>query len=161
MSSNTLTFDETVPRRPTLDDVGGGLKTNATQAPDPVRDATAEDFNQMSKLHVAACRTIPIATLFVTFAAGVPSITALLAPGTDVDATDFTVVDNGVGDTTIHWAVTKLPVRTGGPKVSQTDDIEIDRLRAIYVTAASNPAVQVKSKLGAVATDCNFVVDIM
>ena len=160
MSSDTLTFDEAIPRRPAIDDVGGGLKANAATPPDPVRDATAEDFNQLSKQAVAHGRVIPLATLFVTNA-GTPAITAVLAPGSSIDATDFTVVDNGVGDTTIHWVVTKLPVRTGAPKVSQTDDVEIDRLRAFYTTASGNPAVRIKSNLTGVATDCSFVVDIM
>ena len=53
MSTNTLTFDESPPRRPGLDDVGGGQKVNDGGTPDPIRDPTAEDANQTAKQLVA------------------------------------------------------------------------------------------------------------
>lgn len=160
MSSNTLTFDDSPPRRPTIDDVGGGQKVNATAAPNPVTQATAEDFNQTTKQVVAYGKMIPLARLFVTFAAGVPSITTMHTPSEVLVIGDFTVTDNADGDTTISWVVTKMPARSGGPIVSQIDDTDIDKLRAFYTTDSGNPAVRVKSLLGGVGTDANFVVEI-
>lgn len=163
-ASNTRTFDQTPPRRPTIDDVGGGLKSNRTPAPDPVRDATAEDYNQLGQQGVAAGTMIPLARVFVTISGGVPTVTSVMAPGSAVSTSSFTVTDNGAGDTTISWPVALLPSRAAGPIVSQIDDTEIDRLRAYNVTvaepAANSPGVRVKSKLGVTGTDCNFVVDI-
>jgi hypothetical protein len=103
---------------------------------------------------------IPLARLFVTFSAGTPSITTLHTPSEVLVIGDFTVTDNAAGDTTISWVVTKMPVRSGGPKVSQIDDTDIDKLRAFYTTDSGNPAVRVKSLLGGVGTDANFVVEI-
>jgi len=166
MPSSTRTFDQTPPRRPTIDDVGGGLKTNRTPAPDPVRDATAEDYNQLGQQGVAAGSMIPLARVFVTISGGVPAVTSVMAPGSAVTTSSFTVTDNAAGDTTISWPVALLPTRAAAPGgLTQTDDTEIDRLRALYTTAAvpaaNSPAVRVKSKLGATGTDCNFVVDIL
>jgi hypothetical protein len=166
MSSNTLTFDESpTPRRPTIDDLGGGAKQNATSPPDPVRQATAEDFNQATKQIAAVGRVIPLATVFVTISAGVPTVSGVLAPGSSVTTGSFTLTDNGAGDTTISWAASLLPTRSVGAKAFQTDDTEIDRIRAFYGTAsvpvANSPAVRVKTKLGATGTDCNFGVDIL
>lgn len=164
-SSSTNTFEQVPPRRPTIDDVGGGGKVNRTPSPDPVRDATAEDFNQLGRQATSAGSMIPLVRLFVTITAGVPAVASIMCPKTSVTPASFTVTDNGVGDTTISWPVALLPTRAAAPGgLTQTDDLEIDRLRAFYLTvavpAANSPAVRVKSKLGAVATDCNFVVDI-
>lgn len=166
MSSNTLTFDESpTPRRPTIDDLGGGAKQNATAAPDPVRQATAEDFNQTTRQIAAIGRVIPLATVFVTISGGTPSVSGVLAPGSAVLAGSFTLTDNGAGDTTISWPASLLPTRSVGARAFQTDDTEIDRIRAVYgvasVPAANSPAVRVKTKLGATGTDCNFAVDIL
>ncbi len=164
MASSTRTFDQTPPRRPTIDDVGGGLKSNRTPAPDPVRDATAEDYNQLGQQAAASGTMIPLARVFVTISGGVPTVTSVMAPGSAVLTSSFTVTDTGPGDTTVSWASTLLPTRAAGPVVSQIDDVEIDRLRAYNVTVAvpvaNSPGVRVKSKLGATGTDCNFVVEI-
>jgi hypothetical protein len=161
MSSSTLTFDDSPPRRPSLDDVGGGQKVNATTPPDPVAQATAEDFNQISKQVVAHGALVPLARLFVTFSAGVPSITGMQSPSADLVVGDFTVTDNATGDTTISWIESSLPQRAAGPIVSQIDDVDIDKMRAFNTTASGNPAVRVKSFLGGAGTDANFVLDIL
>lgn len=159
--SSTLTWDESPPRRPALTDITGGTKANDPGfVPNPVTMPTAEEDNQKSKQIAGIARVVPMARVHVTFSAGTPSIANVLAPGTNVVSGSFTVVDNGVGDTTIHWASTVLPTTSGAPSVSQADDIEIDRARAFYTAVGSNQAVRVKTKLGASATDANFVVDL-
>lgn len=160
--SSTLTFDETPPRRPGLTDIASGTKEDDPGAtPDPATMPTADEDNQKTKQAAAAAKMIALARITVTFASGTPSISHVSAPGTNVTADNFTVVDNGAGDTTIWWTANEvLPPTAGGPTVSQCDDTEIDRLRAFATTVSGNPAVRVKSKLGATATDANFVVSI-
>lgn len=165
-SSNTLTFDQDPPHRAALSELGGGAKENDVRpgkAPDPVKMATAEDFNQISGQLAAVNRVMPLAVLWVRITAGTPAIFALQAAGSTVIAADFTVVDVGPGETLISWTTGvggKLPAATG-VKASQTDDVEVDRLRPILTTDGSgNPAARVKTKLGAVMTDCNFCLEI-
>lgn len=160
-ASNTPSWDQSVPRRPVIDDMGGGAKENhPTKPPNPVTMATAEDFNQTTKQVAALGRTVPLVRIFVTITAGVPAVSSVQAPGSSVAVGSFTVVDNGAGDTTLHWVSTLLPSVGGGACAFQTDDTEIDRIRAIYTTVGANPAVRVKTKLGAAGTDCNFGVDV-
>ncbi len=165
-SSNTSTFDDNPPRRPGLSELGGGAKENSARfPPDPVKHPTAEDFNQGSRQLEAQGRVGCLARLFVTFSAGTPSIAAVQALGANVVAGSFTVTDESTGSTLIKWKTGTgapagaLPPVTGA-MVSQTDDIEIDRLRAILTTSSGDPAVRVKSKLITVATDCNFCVEL-
>lgn len=47
-SSDTLTYDQTPPHRPAIDELGGGAKVNVAPEPDPVRQLRAEDINQLS-----------------------------------------------------------------------------------------------------------------
>lgn len=163
-ASSDLTWDQDPPKRPTIADLGGATKENHPKyPPNAATDPTAEEFNQFAKQHAAVGKCQYLAKLHVQISGGDPSIVAVQAPGSNVEAGDFTIVDNGPGDTTIWWTTGTgglLPPTTGYPEVSQTDDTEIDRLRAIYTSVSGNPAVQIKSKLGAVATDCNFVVTI-
>ena len=159
--SNTLTFDAATPYRPALADITGGTKINRPgRAPNPETQPTAEEDNQKSAQTAAFGRTTYLARLTVTISGGTPAITNILAPRSVIEATDFTVTDNGAGDTTIRWASSVLPPVSGAPDVSQCDDVEIDRLRAFYGTLSGQQGVRVKSKLGATATDANFVVTI-
>jgi hypothetical protein len=167
-ASNTLTFDQDPPHRPALSELGGATKENdPVFPPDPVIHPTAEEFNQLQKQAEAFGRVAPLARIWVTFSAGTPSIAAVQALGSAVVASSFTLVDNGAGDTTIWWrtgagapAGALPPTTGGGCVVSQTDDVEIDRIRAFLTTVSSNPAVRVKTKLGATGTDANFVVEV-
>lgn len=159
--SSTLTWDEDPPRRPALSDVTNGTKANRPGlVPNPVTQPTAEEDNQKSRQTAALGGIAPMAILYVTFPAGAPTIAAVKAMGTNVVIGDFTPVDNGAGDTTIHWTSSVLPPVWSAPTVSQADDTSIDRLRAFYTTVGSNQAVRVKSLLGAVATDAAFVLTI-
>jgi hypothetical protein len=165
-SSDTLTFDADPPHRAGLSELGGGAKENSTvYPPDPVKHPTAQDFNQMSQQLSAVNRVMPLAILWVRIVAGVPSIFALQAAGTNVVTGSFTVVDVSVGETLISWktgtgvGAPALPAAVG-VRAAQTDDTAIDRLRAILTTSGSDPAARVKSFLGAAATDCNFCLEI-
>lgn len=109
MSSSTLTFDESPPRRPALEDLGGGAKENDDVAPDPVRDATAEDFNQMSKLLAALARVMPVAQLSVTLAAGVHVLERVSCAPSAPGLATFTLTDHGIGDISLTWPVGTFP----------------------------------------------------
>jgi hypothetical protein len=165
-SSDTLTFDQDPPHRPGLSELGGGAKENSLrQPPNPVTMPTAEDFNQFSRQHEAAGRVLPLARLWVGFSGGTPAILLVQALGGNVVAASFTVTDEGAGVTLISWK-TGLGAPDGalphaiGVKVGQTDDVEIDRIRAILTSDSGDPAARIKTKLGASGTDCNFWLEI-
>lgn len=160
-ASNTPSWDQTVPRRPVIDDLGGGAKENhPTKPPNPVTMACAEDFNQATKQIAAMGRVCPLARIFVVFTAGVPSVASVQAPGAGVVVGTFTPIDNGAGDTTIWWLSTVIPSVGGGPKAFQTSDVAIEECRGFYTTSGGNPAVRVKTLFGGVATDANFAVEL-
>jgi hypothetical protein len=155
MSSNTLTFDDTTPRRPGIGDVGGGQKENDVEfPPDPDRMPTAEDFNQISKQIVALWAVSAVAVVHVSFLTGSPIISSVYSARTGLVAADFSLTDHGAGDTSVLHAGGKLPANTFPPFAMQVDDVEIDRIRAVQVTNGA----RVKTKLGATGTDANFVV---
>lgn len=162
-ADNTLTFDQDPPHRADLTELGGGAKENdAIHKPDPVKHPTAEDFNQASKQLAAFNRVAPLALVWVRITAGTPAIYMVQALGANVVPTDFTPTDEGAGQTLITWTTGtggKLPGAIG-VKASQTDDVEIDRIRAILTTNGSDPAARVKTKLGLTGTDCNFCLEI-
>lgn len=158
---NLLTWDANPPTRPALTDITGGTKTNRPgKEPDPVTQPRAEEDNQRAGQIAGMARVVPMARVCVTISGGVPSITSVQAPGTNVAAGSFIVTDNGAGDTTVSWLSTVLPTVSGFPSVSQGDDTPIDRIRAFYTTLAGNQAVRIKSFLGSTPTDCSYAVDI-
>jgi hypothetical protein len=159
--SNTLTWDQNPPIRPGLPDITGGTKTNRPgKVPDPTTQPCAEEDNQRAAQIAGIARVVPMARVCVTISGGVPTITSVQAPGTNVAAGSFIVTDNGAGDTTVSWVATVLPAVAGFPAVSQGDDTAIDRIRAFYTTLGGNQAVRIKSFLGATPTDCSYAVDI-
>jgi hypothetical protein len=157
-SSNTLTDDMVPPRRPGIDDVGGGAKIEDTEgAADPQLDPTAADFNQMAKQLVAIRKVTPAFLVEILFPAGAPSINNFVCTSGSVISSALTLTDNGNGDTSITWAANTFPpqtVRANG--LTLVEDVEIDRTRAYPITNG----VRVKTKLGATGTDCGFVVAV-
>ncbi len=121
-SSDTLTYDQSPPRRPTLDDLGGGEKVNdGTSPPDPVRHLTAEDANQTAQQIAAIGRVMPVGRVSVRIGGGgahvvdkqncAPSAATLLS---------FTVTDHGTGDIEIRWAQSLFPPAQGNPVAHAT-----------------------------------------
>lgn len=166
-SSDVLTFDQDPPHRPGLTELGGGAKQNAVgkEKPDPVTMPTAEDFNQFSRQLEGHGRIACLARVWVRITAGVPAIHAVQALGSSVLAGSFVVTDEGAGQTLIAWKTgTGAPAGAlpdaVGVVALQTDDTEIDRIRAVLTTSGSDPAARVKTKLGATGTDANFCLEI-
>jgi len=158
-ASEDLTFDNAIATRPTLAELGGATKENSPKyPPNPATMPTAEEYNHFTKLLKGLASVTPSVSIWVHFTAGVPAVSAIRAVGSTVVIGDFTVTEHGTGDTSISWATGKLPNPTGeGATVSLTSDTEIDRVRAFYPGTTS---VRVKTKLGATATDADFVVHI-
>lgn len=115
-SSDVLTYDQSPPHRPALDELGGGAKVNGTPAPDPVRHLTAQDANQGAKQIEALGRVAPIALLQVEQTAGTYNKIAVTAQPTGVSLASFTVTKNGTGDVTVSWASGLLPSPVAKPR---------------------------------------------
>lgn len=142
-----------VPRRPGLDDVGGAsLEDDQAFPPDPTTMPYAAQLNQWARQIVGLATVAACAVLDVRFSAGTPSVFSVLAPGTSVVTGSFTVVDNGVGDTTISWAADLLPANALPMACVITSDTAIDRVRAVRGTNS----VRVKTALGGTGTDADF-----
>lgn len=155
---STCVFDLTPPRRPGIDDVGGGAKQDDIFfPPDPVEMPTGADDNQHQNLHVRACGIVPAATVTVHFSGSTPSVFLVQALSLAVVSGTFTVTDLGVGITKLSWAANKFPARiadhrawaTGGAIASATAE-----------TGTNFVTVRTGNAAGA-AADIPFVVDIM
>jgi hypothetical protein len=156
-SSNVLTYNQTPPHRPGIDELGGGAFENDPDfPPHPTTEPAAEDFNQTTKQLVAQARMMAAVEFYVVFTAGVPAINTVVGLPDGLVAGDFTVVDNGAGDTSITHTGGKIPPQMyPAPKgLTLVQDVEIDRARAFKITNGW----QVKTKLGGTGTDCNFVL---
>lgn len=98
-------------RRPTIADLGGADFLDDDDYPPP-RDGSepyATEYNQSKKQVRAVASVSPSAILTIDFAAGVPFIDKLMAPSSVLTAADFTLIDDGVGQTRIQWAAGTLP----------------------------------------------------
>jgi hypothetical protein len=112
-------FDLTPPRRPGLDDVGGGAKINDPRPgfqPDPLTMPTAEDENQAENLLVRFGSVVPhtVITLHLDGSNNfvINKVTSCKAGVSTTSGNPFTVTQNGgagSGDATISWAANTFP----------------------------------------------------
>lgn len=155
-SSNTLTYDQTPPHRPGVDDVGGAAKVNARQPADPVRAPVAEDFNQMSKQIVEIAGVLPVAILTV-LNSGAVSIESITGMGSAAkNPSTYTPTRLGVGHVTVTWPASTFP-----PRIARhTADIA-DTQGQIAVVTNVNGAEIFTTDSGGGAADHNFVLYIM
>jgi hypothetical protein len=151
--SSTLTYDQATWHRPGIDELGGGAHENATIPRDPRTVPDARMFNQLTRQTVALGTLAPSVRLQVEFPGGVPTITALVALNTLLVAADFTITDNGDGDTSLTLA--KYVGEQLRPlELTIAQDIDIDRWRVIPIANGW----RVKTKLGATGTNAVFVL---
>jgi hypothetical protein len=151
-----VTYDQTPARLPVLDDLHGNLLENVpgkTPGPD---HPNAFAMNQGDQLHVAHANVLPSTKLYISFPGGVPTIQRVDSTRTGLVASDFTVTDNGPGDTSITHTGGKLPAVRWPATAHQVDDTEIDRCRAVPIANGT----RVKTKLGTVGTDAEVVLEI-
>jgi hypothetical protein len=154
--TDTVTFEQTPPRLPTLDDLHGGRLQNVPGKPPGPDHPNALAMNQSDRLVVGLANVAPAVKLHITFPGGTPTIQNISSPRTGLVAGDFTMVKNGNGDTSITHVGGKLVGVRWAATVCQVDDVEIDRIRAVPIANG----VRVKSKLGTVGTDCAVVVEM-
>jgi hypothetical protein len=154
-NTSVSTWEQSPPRRPSLDDVGGGNYANDTEHPPDPGDPNAHDVNQMAKQVVALAALGAAAAIHVTFSGGTPSIASVQCARADVVPASFSVTDNGAGDTSITHTGGLLPAVTWPAWARQVDDVEIDRgPRVISITNGW----RIKTKLNTTGTDSNFVL---
>lgn len=155
--SATSTFEQTPPLRPGESDVLTGVKSNGTPTV-PTHIPSAEEFMQMARLLVAAMRMVPIARISVEFTAGTPAIQSFVSIRGDATAADFTLTDNGAGDTSITVAAGRYTA--GNTKATASLNDAVGGNPAPSVESITNGVrVRTKNSLG-VATDVAFTVEI-
>jgi hypothetical protein len=153
---NTLTDKLSPPRRPGIDDVGGGAKINDAEFPPDVQTMpTAEEDNQKSKQVVGIRAVLPVAILDVDFTAGTPSIIRAAVLNDAVVIGDFTLTDNGVGDTTIDWTAQTFPARVVDP-VAMLRDTTTDSTVNCERVSSPNPGARVRTETAGTPADRNF-----
>jgi len=105
----TYTYDDTLPHRPSVDELGGDQKLDDEANPPGVYEPEGAAWNNMVRLHAAMARMLPSAIVSLAFPAGVPTVSALATMGRLVVAADFALTDVGNGVTRIEWSAGLLP----------------------------------------------------
>lgn len=155
MTPDTLVYDLDLPRRPSLDDVGGAQKEDDAQfPPDPRTMLTAADWNQVSKLVAGLARVSPLAVISVEYDDGAPVVSKLLTPGSKLSPESFTMTHNDTGDLEISWESDALPVPGAGPSVTVNEDTPH---MATVVSVTNGVRVRTWDSSG-VAADAAFTV---
>lgn len=153
---STLTYNQTPPRRPTLDDLNGGaLANDAEEAPAPGIDPDARAMNQSDKLAVAAHGVIEHTRIQITFSGATPSKTGIWSLREGLALSDFTLNDAGTGITEITHTGGKLPAGTWPAEAY------------CYGTGDSTAIVEpiangwrVRTRTAGAAADVNFVLKL-
>src|SRR5690606_34583815 len=118
-ASEFLTWDgddDTPPRRPGVEDVGGDKKIDDDRhPPDPVIHPTAGGWNEKARQIPALARVSASAKLKVEFASGTSVLAQCAAASMKVSPQIFTVTDNGIGDTTVTWPAETFPAAVCSP----------------------------------------------
>lgn len=155
--SNTLTYDQAEPHRPTIDELGGGAFQNDPKYPPKEGHPSAEMFNQATKQIIALAALSPSMKFQVEFDAGEPKITQFVALRSQLTVDDFEIFDNGNGDTTINFVPSKMvPQLMRASGLTIVADVEIDRMR---IVSEAN-GWRIKTKLGATGTDAAFTFQV-
>ena len=104
------------PRRPSTDDLGGDEKVDDAEFPPNDKEhPTAAGWNQLVRQVAAMAKNVGACKLECRFSGGVPSLARVSSPNANVNAGSFTVVDNGVGDTSIVWQAGTFPSHQCAP----------------------------------------------
>lgn len=112
---NYYPHDAAAPQRISTEDLGGDQKINETGYAPGVDEPGADEWNNLVRMCSALDKMTPLAIVTLDGAAS-PAITAVKAKRTTIAAADFTVTDNGTGDTTLEWAATLLAPQTMPPR---------------------------------------------
>lgn len=154
-----LTPTDGGPRRASLEDMGGATVEDEAPFPDEATMIHAGMMNRLQRLVAAHDKAVIAIGISVHFAAGAPVITQVTGPATAAVVGTFTVVDNGVGDTTIKWAVDAFPPSVIGPMASLNDLTLGNGIACALGTFGGLPGVRVKTWNGSnAAADVDFTV---
>lgn len=147
-------------RRPTLADMGGAELLNEENY-EPATDGTeptAEMLNQTQYQAHAVGRMVALAKMTIDFVAGAPTIVAITTPNPNLDASDFTLTDNGAaGDTTISWTTGVIPAVGVDPELTLNANSTAYTGNVVKVTATS---VRVRTYSAGAGTDIRCTVTI-
>lgn len=152
----TITYKQSPPRRPTIDDVGGGeYEDDADFPPDP-GDPDADSANQLGLLAVASHGTLEHTKLYVTVPGGTPTGSAIKSLRDDLLVGDFTLTDNGAGDTSIAHTGGKLPADSFPAEAYPVGDAGDCTITVASITNGW----RVKARVAGTLTDTPFVLKI-
>lgn len=152
-----LTSGDGGPTRPSVDQMGeAALENDARNPPIAPKMPTAPMLNQWQMQIAALGKVCPALVISVRFSAGTPSVYKFTAPTGNLVTDDFTVTDNGTGDTTIAWPANTLPASVAEPMVS----INGGTAGEATVDLASATSVRVKTKASSSAADLAFTVTV-
>jgi len=146
------------PSRPSVTQMGeAALENDAKNPPIAPTMPTAEMLNQWQLQLAAMGGVVPALVISIRFSAGTPSVYKFSACNSDLVTGDFTIVDNGAGDTTISWPADKLPPPVAEPAIN----VNGSTLIIPNVEYASSVSVRVRTwNIGGIATDSAFTVRV-
>ncbi len=149
-----------LPRRPSIDDLGGDAKQdNKEFPPDDVEHFTSAGWNQKVKQLAALARVTPACVLEIRFSGGAPYVARCSAASSTVTIATFgTPTDNGTGDTTVLWPANTFPPAVLSPS-GLTLLVTTSADRAGDVEEVAN-GIRVRTKAGGAATDIPFTIQI-
>ena len=158
MTALDYPYDDATPYRPSVDDLGGDAMIDDANEPPGAGEPQAATWNNFVRVHAGRERTGESVRVTINFdGGGAPFVESAVGMRTTLVPTDFSLTDNGVGDTTIEWAVTLLPPQTMLPCAFQHSLTP----GCIGATAPTGISVRVVSTTHAgVADDIPFTVEI-
>lgn len=145
-----------VPRRPSLDDLGGAAYQDFVPLPDETTMPSSAMENQNEMVLHGVTKLMDIAKIYVTFPGGVPTKTTVVGAGDIFSTSDVTLTDNGNGDTTVAIGTNALPTEVFPPDVRLVPPTVDVWTYALYKTAGHWAVATFKS---GVLTDCPFVIE--
>ncbi len=155
-----LTFDIVPPRRPSLDDCGGGkLIDDAENPPDPETMPYAAQLNQLQKQVARFGGSVAVARFSIVFNAGTPSIGQFVCLPTGPITSTFTVTDNGNGDTTISWPANTFPSSVLKPAGLTLNEDVAAQAPVAWMPDANSVRVKTRNAAGTL-TDIVFSVEV-
>ena len=143
------------PRRPGISDVGGGQKQNDQEfLPDPDMP-DADDDNQHQMLLVGLSKTATMASIYVKFVAGAPSIFGIRAVGSLLQSSDFTPTDVATGKVTIACPSSKIVP----PLFPRAFPQATGNHTAVAYVSGSGEEITIEVRTAGALADVDFVVD--
>jgi hypothetical protein len=106
------------PHRPSLDNLGGNTKADDQNYPPSSDEPSADEWNRFAELLALLGASMPTVMMTIDIVSGTPQIDKFWAANSALTTTDFPLVDNGTGDTTISWAANLLPPSKLDPELS-------------------------------------------